>query len=44
LIDKLKKANANVLFCTEDVGHSSPSKETMEKYYNWLNEVLKGVE
>ena len=44
LIDKLKNVNANVMFCTEDVGHSSPSKETMEKYYTWLNAVLNGVE
>ena len=41
LIEKLKNANANVMFCTEDVGHSSPSKETMERYYSWLEEIIK---
>ena len=42
LIEKLKKVGAKVEFITEpEKGHAEPSKETLEKYYSWVKNVIK---
>jgi predicted esterase len=40
-VNKLKKINTNYLFYSENTGHDAPPKDIMEKYYNWLDDVIK---